>query len=142
MTPAVQWRGFVLALAHEVEAIMPPRSRDRLLRAVGQRMAQMRPIPATASMDALQIEMNEILAELGWGSVRLAAPDTERGMLLTHFGLPRIGAVGNPPGTWLAAVLEGLYSGWMAAQPGSEPSLAVELQGPANADALVMRYGW
>jgi hypothetical protein len=50
--------------------------------------------------------------------------------------------VGNPPGTWLAAVLEGLYSGWMAAQPGSEPSLAVELQGPANADALVMRYGW
>jgi hypothetical protein len=140
--PQVQWRGFLLAMACELDAIMPARSRDRLLRAVGMRMAQMRPVPPAASMEALQIEMNEILAELGWGSVRLDVAGSERGLLLTHSGLPRLGVAGHPPGTWLAAVLEGIYGGWMASQPGSEPSLAVELQGAADAATLELKYGW
>jgi hypothetical protein len=135
------WRNFLRALAEEVDASAGPASRDALLRRVGDRMARLMPLPHATSLETLEIEMNDALSEAGWGSVQLDLQETDRCLVLRHRGLPRVGSAGDPPGTWLAAVLEGLYEGWMSQQPGSEPSLSARIQPGGSPDAVELRYG-
>ena len=101
----------------------------------------MMPLPPATSMETLELEMNDALAAVAWGQVRLDLQEDDRCLLLRHTGLPRIGSLGDPPGSWLAAVLEGLYEGWMTQQPGSEPSLSARIQPDATTDSVVLRYG-
>lgn len=136
----VQWRPFLRALADEIDAIAGEAERDTLLRGVGARMARLVPLPAVVSLESLEIEMNDALATLGWGRTRLALNEAERALAITHTGLPRIGAAGTPPGTWLAALLEGLYGAWMAQQPGSDPNLAARLAGPPTPETITLRF--
>jgi hypothetical protein len=135
------WRNFLRALAEEVDASAGPSSRDSLLRRVGDRMARMMPLPPASSLETLEIEMNDALTDAGWGSVQLDLRESDRYLVLRHRGLPRIGSAGDPPGTWLAAVLEGLYEGWMGQQAGSEPSLAARIQPGGNCESVELRYG-
>ena len=136
----VQWRPFLRALADEIDAITGAEERNALLRAIGARMARLLPLPMVTSLESLEMEMNETLAGLGWGCTRLALNEAERALTITHSALPRIGSVGAPPGTWLAAVLEGLYETWMSQQPGSDPALIARLAGPATPDAVSLRF--
>ena len=136
---ATQWRAFLRGLAIELEAQAGPAASAALLRGIGQRMAQLLALPPVASMEALEMEMNAILGETGWGSVRLALNEAERCVILRHSGLPRIGSAGEPAGSWLAPVLEGLYQGWMGQQPGADDKLRATVQEPG--DPTVLRYG-
>lgn len=136
-----QWRRFLRALADELDATTAPAARHGLLRGIGRRMATMMPLPAATSLETLEIEMNDALCQLGWGSVRFDLQEADHCLLLTHSELPRLGSAGEPPGTWLAPTLEGLYEGWMAQQPGSEPSLAARLEPHSTAGTVVLRYG-
>jgi hypothetical protein len=54
--------------------------------------------------------------------------------------MPRIGGTGDPPGTWLAAMLEGLYGGWLSQIPGADPEFRIsrELTEPHR---VVLVYG-
>ena len=79
------------------------------------------------------------MAEIGWGSVRLTMNEAERCVELDHTGLPRIGSAGEPAGTWLAPVLEGLYQEWMGQQPGADELLRTRLQHCGN--SIAIRYG-
>jgi hypothetical protein len=137
----VVWRGFLRALADEVDASAGVTARDTLLRAVGHRMARMMPLPPASSLETLEIEMNDALELCGWGAVRLDLQESDRYLVLHHSGLPRLGSLGDPPGTWLAAVLEGLYEGWMGQQPGSEPSLSARVQPHHDGSDIILRYG-
>ena len=83
--------------------------------------------------------MNMVLAEIGWGRVQVTLQEAERCVMMTHIGLPQIGSAGEPPGTWLAPVLEGLYQGWMAQQPGADGSLVARL-GVRESGRIVIRY--
>jgi hypothetical protein len=134
---AVQWRLFVRALADEVDSLAGPGERDDMLRGMGRRMSRMMPLPPVEQLELLQIEMNEALGDLGWGHVHLALDAQDRAIMIRHHGLPQVGSLGSPAGTWLAALLEGLYEGWLAQQPGSLPSL-VARRVPANSGDLVM----
>lgn len=120
---AVAWRAFLRALVDQVDA-GGVEARDALLRGAGQRMAVTNPLPTSADTQALALEMNDRLAGWGWGSVTLRVSDTERVLIITHTGLPGIGGAGDPPGTWLAAVLEGLYEAWLNALPGANEGLS------------------
>lgn len=117
------WRAFLRALVDEVDA-GGVGARDALLRGVGRRMAIANPLPASADTQALTLEMNDRLAGWGWGSVTLRLSDKERVLIITHAGLPGIGGAGDPPGTWLAAALEGLYEAWLNALPDANESLS------------------
>jgi hypothetical protein len=132
----VQWRLFVRALADEVDSLAGPGERDDMLRGMGRRMSRMMPLPHVEQLDALQIEMNEALGDLGWGQVHLHLNADDRAIIIRHHGLPQVGSLGTPAGTWLAALLEGLYEGWLAQQPGSQASL-VARRVPANSGEFV-----
>ena len=138
---AVQWRLFVRALADEVDSQATPGERDAMLRRIGRRMAGLTPLPAVEGLDTLEMEMNEALDGLGWGRVRLRLEAEARALTIRHCALPRVGSLGDPPGAWLASVLEGLYEGWLAQQPGSEASLVARLVGAAEGEGVVLRYG-
>jgi hypothetical protein len=123
-TPSVDWTALLRAMAEEIDATGGAGARDSLLRAVGQRMAAIRPLTPAPTMDRLAMEVNDMLATIGWGHVSFQLNERDRSLLISHSNLPRAGAAGDPPGTWLSAVLEGLYGGWMG-QLGSDPALQV-----------------
>jgi len=136
---AISWRVFLRALAFEMEAQAGSEASATVLRATGQQMARMLALPPVASMEALEMEMNAVLAELDWGRVTLTLRDTERFVELRHAGLPALGSAGDPPGFWLAPVLEGLYETWMGQQPGADDALRARLY--ACGDEVLLRYG-
>ncbi len=140
--PATQdWRPFLRALASEIDAVAGPAGRNALLRGVGLQLARMYPLPVRDSLDGLALEMTETLDGFGWGAVRIAFSEREHCLVLTHAGLPRVGGAGEPPGTWLAEVLVGLYEGWMGQQPGTDSSLVARRVASAQPEEIVIRYG-
>jgi hypothetical protein len=136
---APQWRVFLYALADEVDGMGGPGARDELLRNIGRRMAMLRPTLPVPSLDLLEIEINEILGVMGWGTAALRFHEADHHLVITHTGLPRIGAAGDPPGTWLAALLEGLYQGWLNQIPGADPALVVRRQS-VTPHSVTLRY--
>ena len=131
---------FLRALAEEVDSLAGSGERDDMLRGVGRRMARLQPLPIVQTLDALEMEMNDALDGLGWGEVHLRLNETDRTLEVVHSGLPRIGSLGSPPGQWLSALLEGLYDGWLAQQPGSKSSLSSRRMGDNTGDTVVLGY--
>jgi hypothetical protein len=138
---AEDWRPFLRALASEIDAVAGTAGRDALLRGVGLQLARMYPMPARDSLDGLAMDMTEALGGFGWGTVQIAFSPREHCLLLKHEGLPRLGGAGEPPGTWLAGALVGLYEGWMAQQPGTDASLVARRVPSAQPGEIVIRYG-
>jgi hypothetical protein len=134
------WRAFLRGLAQALDAQAGSDARTAILRATGQQMAEMLTLPAVDSLEALELEMNDVLAEIGWGRVELTLVEAERCVTIGHTGLPRIGSAGEPPGTWLAPVLEGLYQGWMGQQPGADPSFRAGIRSYEQG-GILLRYG-
>jgi hypothetical protein len=120
---SVHWRVFLSGLAAELEAQTSPEGSAAILRGVGQQMAKLLTLMPADSLEALELEMNLVLGEVGWGHVRLLLQEAERRVVIVHTGLPTVSSAGKPPGTWLAPVLEGLYEGWMGQQPGADGTL-------------------
>ena len=135
LRPAQDWRPFLRALAEEIDAVAGAAGRDALLHGVGLQLARMYPLPARDSTDALAMEMTETLEGFGWGRVLISFSERERCLYLTHTGLPRVGGGGDPPGAWLAGVLEGLYEGWMGQQAGADATLVARRVPSATPEA-------
>ena len=136
---AGRWRLFLRALAEEVDSRSGPDERDALLRGVGRRMSELMPLPGVGTLEALQIEMNDALGEVGWGSVELELDEANPALTVVHSGLPRVGSLGTPPGHWLAALLPGLYDGWFGQQPGNQPTLQTHRVSGTGAE-VTLRY--
>ena len=139
-SPSVQWRFFIRALADEVDSLAGPGERDDMLRGIGRRMARMMPLPFVDQLDALEMEMNEALAGMGWGHVQIHLNAEDRALVIRHRGMPMVGSLGMPAGTWLAALLEGLYEGWFAQQPGSQTSLVARRMSSNSTDHITLRF--
>jgi hypothetical protein len=136
----IDWSVFLRALADEVDTMGGAQARDALLRGVGTRMAAMRPISPAPNLETLAMEINDHLGTMGWGAVGFVLSERDHALLITHSQLPRIGAAGDPPGTWVSAVLEGLYGGWMNQMPGSDRGLTVR-RVRITTQTVLLRYG-
>jgi hypothetical protein len=134
------WNFFVRALVAELGVRDDAGARDALLCTIGRRIAQLLPVPEVASMEALELEINTLLDELHWGQARLVLNETERCVVITHSGGPRLGSGGEPRGYWFGAVLQGLYDGWFASQAGADPSLKAHRQPGSSSGCVVFRY--
>jgi hypothetical protein len=137
---SVVWRTFLRGLAVELEVHAGSEATAAILRSVGRQMARHLVLVSVDSLEALELEMNTVLAEIGWGSVHLTLQEADRCVALIHKGMPRIGSSGAPAGTWLAPVLEGLYHGWMGQQPGADKSFVASI-GRHEGDTVFIRYG-
>lgn len=135
------WRLLLRALADGIDGAIGAGERDGLLRGVGARLAALSPLPAVATLDVLEIEMNDALDAMALGRTSLVLDEGARVLLIQHTGLPRIGSTGTPPGAWLAALLEGLYETWFAQQPGAEPGLTAKRAPGGTAERITLRYG-
>ena len=136
----IDWRTFLRALAEEVDSLAGSGERDDMLRGVGRRMARLTPLPPVQTLAALEIEINDALENLGWGSVSLHVNEADRALEVTHTGMPRIGSLGSPAGQWLSALLEGLYDAWLGQQPGSKPALGARRLDRGVGDVVVVSY--
>jgi hypothetical protein len=137
---SVVWRTFLRSLAVELETQAGPDASVAIRRGIGQRMAGLLPLISVASLEALELEMNAVLAEIGWGCVRVRLHEPERCVTIIHTGLPPVGSAGEPAGTWLAPVLEGLYQGWMGQQSGADGSLLARIV-RYDGERIILRYG-
>ena len=135
------WRLLLRALADGIDGAIGAGERDGLLRGVGARLAALSPLPAAATLDVLEIEMNDALDAMALGRTSLILDESARVLLIQHTGLPRIGSAGTPPGAWLSALLEGLYEAWFAQQPGAEPGLTARRTLGGTAERVALRYG-
>jgi hypothetical protein len=138
---APDWRPLLRALAEELDAIAGASGRDALLHGVGRQLAIQHPLTAQSSTAGLTLEMNEVLSNFGWGRVRIAFSAADACLYLTHEDLPRIGGRGDPPGTWLGGVVEGLYEGWLAQQPGADATFAAHRVPAVEDGTVLIRYG-
>ncbi|GAB0116433.1 cellulose biosynthesis protein BcsD [Acidisoma sp. 7E03] len=135
------WRPLLRALAEELDSIGGAEGRDLLLQGVGRQLAAQHPITPQQSTVGLALEMNEVLGHFGWGRVRMHFSAADACLYLTHEDLPRIGGRGDPPGTWLAAVMAGLYEGWLARQPGADPGFTARRVPAVEDGTVLIRYG-
>ena len=134
----VDWTLFLRAMADAIDALSSASARDEWLRDVGARVANLRPLRHVPNLETLAMEVNDFLREQGWGTATFDLQDADRSLLITHSGFPRLGAAGDPPGTWLTAMLEGLYSTWLGQLPGADTSL-IARRVRASADTTLLR---
>ncbi|MBV9654405.1 MAG: hypothetical protein JOZ42_07545 [Acetobacteraceae bacterium] len=139
--PPPPWRAFLRALAEELDAQRDRNASEEMLRAIGRRMARLSPLPMVATAEAMAVEMNDALGGLGWGAVTLTLEQDQARLAILHSGLPRVGGAGNPPGQWLAPVLEGLYETWIAQQPDSDPRLMARRHPSPVPGTVALYYG-
>lgn len=135
------FREFMRAMADQIDEQLPPSDRDTLLCVSGERMARLLPLPAVESVETLGIEINDRLADIGWGSSEISLVADGSCLLILHRGMPRIGAAGDPPGTWMLPVLEGLYQEWLANQPGGDVGLQVRKEQPPAEGIVFLSCG-
>lgn len=104
------------------------------LREMGVTLAARYPLPEARTVQDLEREINLLLARFGWGFAQLQPQSNA--LLLQHHALPAGGTE-----QWrnaMAAVLAGLYAGWLQAQGGSEAvPLVLELN---DGSTLHFRY--
>lgn len=105
---------------------------------MGDSLAARYPLPDARTVQDLEREMNLQLARFNWGFVQLQPQDAA--ILLKHHALPA-GDGALEAKSWqsaLAAVLAGLYGGWLRAQGGGAAvAVALELN---DGNTLHYRY--
>jgi hypothetical protein len=136
----VVWRTFLRSLAVELDAQVGSDASKAILRRIGLQMASLLTLVAVDSLEALELEMNVVLTEIGWGRVQIDLMEAERYVSIIHTGLPPIGSAGQPAGTWLAPVVEGLYQGWMGQQPGADNAFRAKIEEYED-NKIVIHYG-
>lgn len=137
---SAQWRGFVAALMETLGEHLDGQARAALMRALGRRMADAMPLPHCDTLLELERRINDALAATAWGYAEIAVDIDGRRLVVTHHAAPAIGVGEDAEGSWVAAVLEGLYGTWFASQPGADPTLAPRAVACTAGHAL-LRYG-
>jgi hypothetical protein len=118
-----QWRAFLRALVETLDEHLDAEGRASLMRAVGGRIADLTPLPHCGSLAEMEARINDALAMAEWGYAELSVDTATRQMAIRHHAAPVIATGNDPDGRWIGAVLEGLYAGWFANQPGADPGL-------------------
>lgn len=120
-----QWVHFMAAMFAEFEQRVDPAEADQFLETMGVRMARSLPLRRCDSLEEVENDINTVLEGINWGWVRVA--EAGRFIEITHGAYPVI-PQDQQRRSWLAPVLEGVYTEWLGAQ-GGDPGFAARLVG-------------
>jgi len=112
------WFDLVSVMVEGMIANAGKEEAEAFLFGMGDSLAARYPLPEARTVQDLERECNLQLARFNWGFVQLQPQDAA--ILLKHHALPAGDSVLDTE-SWqsaLAAVLAGLYSGWLRAQGG------------------------
>jgi len=134
-----QWVHFMAAMFAEFEERVSPAEADQFLEALGAKMAQLLPLRRCENLDELEEDINSVLEGIDWGWMRLREADAF--IEITHGAYPLV-PQDEARRSWMAPILQGLYSVWLGEQ-GGDASLTARLFGKpeANGAALTFHYG-
>lgn len=107
-----QWRGFLHALGAEFEQALDPSDRARLMARIGARFAEAHPLPAVASLDALQAAANAVWSSLEWG---YGSFEEQQDRVLIRHGASPLATVLGTGSACADGFLEGVYRQWFQA---------------------------
>lgn len=132
------WFDLVCVMMEGMLANAGKEEAEAFLYDMGDSLAARYPLPDARTVQDLEREMNLQLARFNWGFVQLQPQDAA--ILLKHHALPA-GDGALDAKSWqsaLAAVLAGLYGGWLRAQGGGAAvAVALELN---DGNTLHYRY--
>lgn len=120
-----QWVHFMAAMFAEFEQRVDPAEADQFLETLGVRMARSLPLRRCDSLEEVENDINTVLEGINWGWARIA--EAGRFIEITHGAYPVI-PQDQQRRSWLAPVLEGVYTEWLGAQ-GGDPGFAARLVG-------------
>lgn len=136
-----QWRALLCALAAELFGNFSEAEAQGFFRQLGGRLARDLALPTADTLEALQDVINARFAELDWGLATLQVADGA--IAIRHDGYPGQRSPEPASGDWrraFAAVLEGLYTGWLQVQ-GGQAEMTARLRSPAGPEGLEFAYG-
>jgi hypothetical protein len=108
-----QWGPFLGVLGLEISAGLDAVAARRLMRRLGEGMAEQLPLPGSSVLLDLEAAMNSIWSRLHWGRVELN--DAGQALQIVHHGAPLVAALGADSQAWAPALLEGVYEHWFRA---------------------------
>lgn len=132
-----QWKGFLRALAGELDEQMPAEELRAFFRMVGGRMAAAAPLAAGQTLQDLEVQANRYFGGIGWGWMKVRDLDTS--LELLHSCSPLRQAFGDGAMSWTTSVLEGLYAGWLR-QLGAGEDLQFRQVGRAEGGCDTLRF--
>ena len=118
-----QWVHFLAAMIAEFEERVEAAEADQFLEVLGARMARALPLRRCDSLEDLTAEINAVLESIDWGWARIAEAD--QFIEITHGAYPIV-PQDQARRSWVAPVLEGLYTEWLGGQ-GGDPSLSARV---------------
>lgn len=139
---SAQWRPFVSGLMTELFSNFEPAEAEGFLRQIGGRVAAETPLTKLGTLETLEAGMNQVLAQMSWGYVRLALVGAE--IEIAHRAAPELGPEPATRAAWragFAAILEGLYTTWLQMQGGRHDMRARARQDASDAGAVTLSFG-
>lgn len=106
-----QWKGFLSALASELNSQMPADELRAFFFVIGKRIAESNPVQVGESLEQLETNLNHYFRSSGWGWVKVQ--DLHTSLEFLHSCAPLRSAFGDAAMDWCPALLEGTYSVWM-----------------------------
>ncbi len=137
---APQWRDWLAELAPALVEDVGESRAWALMQRTGIAVARRRPLAPCSTLTELEATVAAALGQLNWGWARLAARGP--GIDIVHGAYPYAPAPEDPAGGWFAAVLEGLYSEWLARLAQDDSLTAVATARPESiGDVILLRFG-
>lgn len=139
---SAQWRPFISGLMTELFSNFEPAEAAGFLRQIGGRVAAEASLPKLGTLEELEAGVNQVLAAMSWGYIRLALVGAE--IEIVHRAAPELGPTQATRAAWRAgfgAILEGLYTTWLQMQGGRHDMRARAQQDAPDAAAVTLRFG-
>ena len=122
---AMQWRGFMRALAGEFAEALPTHDLKRLMARIGARYAAEHPIDGCDNLDEWATAANARWQQSDFGYAVLR--DHPQHLEIRHYGAPLVRAMGPDSAAWAVGFLEGVYQAWFV-QAGMGTGLEVRAE--------------
>lgn len=132
-----QWSDFLAVLAEELAEQMSAEEIRAFFVVLGRRAARRSPLTQGETLQDLEHFVNDYLARVGWGWMRVR--DLNSSLEFLHSCSPLRRAFGDAAMDWAPGLLEGLYAEWLK-QLGADENLVLQQLGKPEGLPDTLRF--